>query len=53
MSAGTVKPACSAIHCGDLPTTVGFSLASAQFLPLASTPKMNFSRSAFSFLVAR
>ena len=30
MSSGTVKPACSAIHSGDLPTTVGLSLAPAQ-----------------------
>ncbi len=49
---GTVKPACSAIHCGDWPTTVGFSLAPAQFSLSAVTPKMNSSSRRFSAGVA-
>ena len=48
VSSGTVKPACDAIHIGDLPTTAGLSLAPAQFVPPALTPKMNSSSLAFS-----
>ena len=53
VSAGTVKPACSAIHTGDLPTTAGLSLAPAQFSPSASTPKTKRSSFAFSAGVVR
>ncbi len=50
---GTEKPACSAIHVAGFPTIFGLSLASAQFLPLALTPKQNSSSKAFSFLLTK
>ena len=50
---GTLNPACSAIHVAGLPTMFAFSLAPAQFLLFALTPKQNSSRSAFSFLFTK
>ena len=50
---GTLNPACSAIHAAGLPTMFAFSLAPAQFLLLAFTPKQNSSRRAFSFLFTK
>ena len=51
--AGTLKPACSAIHAAGLPTTAAFSFAIEQLLLLAFAPKINSSSNAFSFLLTR
>ncbi len=51
VSAGTVKPACSASQTADLPTTAALSLAPAQFSDIAVTPKKNSSSFAFSSAV--
>ena len=52
--AGTEKPACSAIHAAGLPTTAALSFAPEQLaLSALSTPKINCSSSAFSFLLTK
>ena len=53
VSAGTLKPACSAIHVAGLPTMSAFNFAPAQFLLFALAPKQNCSKRAFSFLLTK